>query len=59
MAQISKGYPGRPNLTYVHVWNSSGTIESLAGLDCLEALDKNLTGLDCLDYSAGLDCFET
>ena len=28
-------------------------------MDCLGALDKDSTGLDCLDHSAGIDCFET
>ena len=34
-------------------------IESSAGLDCLRAPDKDLTGMDYLDHLAGLDCFET
>ena len=59
MAQISEGYPRQLDLTYIYVWNGSRIIKSLAGLDCLEAPDKNLIGLNCLDYSARLDCFVT
>ena len=59
MVQVSRNYPRQSELTYVYVWNGSETIKSSAGLDCLEAPDKNLTELDCLDYSARLDCFGT
>ena len=59
MAQVSGGYPRQLDLMYVHVWNGSRTIESSAGLHCFEAPDKDSTGLDCLDHSTELDCFET
>ena len=59
MVQVSRSYPKQLDLTYIYVWNGSGMIESLVGLDCFEAPDKNWTGLDCLDYLAGLGYFET
>ena len=59
MAQVSTSYLRRLDLMYVYVWNGSKTIESSAGLDCLGALDKDSTGLDCLDHSVVMDCFET
>ena len=36
MAQVSRSYPRQPDLTYVHVWNGSGTIESSIEMDYLE-----------------------
>ena len=59
MAQVFGDYPRQLDLTYVHVWNGSKIIESSARLDCLKVPDKNSTGLDYLDQSAGLDYFKT
>ena len=56
---FSRGYSKQSGLTYLYVWNGSGTIESLAGLDYLGTPNKELTGLDRLEHSAGLDYFET
>ena len=59
MEKICVDYLRQSDLTYVHVWNDSGTIESLAELNYFGAPDKDLTELDCLDQLTGMDCFET